>query len=87
LDDLIDYACGIIEEAVVGNAQHPVASGAQIYVSVLIMGCLRRFLMHIPIELYDEANVVAAEICHESRDGKLTPELEPTEPAVAEQYP
>ena len=51
------------------------------------MGCLRRFLMHIPIELYDEANVVAAEICHESRDGKLTPELEPTEPAVAEQYP
>jgi hypothetical protein len=85
--ELVDDAFGIVEEAMVGDAQDPIAQGSQKDISVGVVRGLQWLLMNIAIELHDETEVVTAKISHEGGNGELAPELEAMKAAVAEQFP
>jgi hypothetical protein len=85
--ELVDDAFGIVEEAMVGDAQDPIAQGSQKEISVGVVRGLRWLLMNIAIELHDETEVVTAEIRDEGGNGELASELDAVKTAVAEQFP
>jgi hypothetical protein len=85
--ELVDDAFRIVEEAMVGEAQDPIAQGSQKDISVGVVRGLRRLLMNIAIELHDETEVVTAEIRDEGGNGELASELEAVKTAVASPSP
>lgn len=76
---------GLVRTASFPNRNHPEPASAEVDVTPPVL--LLPQTMDATVQLYDEIELVAAEVGDPRADPRLSPELPPFDPAVAEQFP